>query len=279
MLQYLCTTCRPELSFPTKELGRYNSCYNHDAWLQARRVAIYTMHSARDGLTFRRDPTRSFTVEAFVDADYNGTPEERLSTTGFFCTIAGMPISWVSRTQKCCARSVAEAEFVALSTCTAEVLYLRQFLCELGLNGNAVPIHGAAHAHHPAVSRIGLGPDVQVPCGALLGPLHSMRRLLSWLRIDRMHLSGAFQITRRLTTSTTFDRIHHTTRESFWRKQGELTRRMRNDSEAATRIHADHKNTFMWQQCGLPREGLITFEEKNLVHRAAASCLATPGPP
>ncbi len=47
MLQYLCTTCRPELSFPTKELGRYNSCYNHDAWLQARRVAIYTMHSAR----------------------------------------------------------------------------------------------------------------------------------------------------------------------------------------------------------------------------------------
>ena len=105
------------------------------------------MHSARDGLTFRRDPTRSFSVKAFVDADYNGTPEERLSTTGFFCTIAGMPISRASRKQKCCAHSVAESEFASLSTCTAEVLYLRQFLCELGLNGSAVPIRGAAHAH------------------------------------------------------------------------------------------------------------------------------------
>jgi hypothetical protein len=113
--------------------------------------STYTMHSARDGLTFRRDPTRSFSLEAFVDADYNGAPEERLSTTGFFCTIAGMPILWASRTQKCCARSVAEAEFVALSTCTAEVLYLRQFLCELGLNGSAVPIRGATHAHHVLV--------------------------------------------------------------------------------------------------------------------------------
>ncbi len=78
MLQYLCTTCRPELS--------------HDACLQARRVATYTMHSAQDGLTFWRDPNRSFSVEAFVDAYYNGTPEERLSTTGLFYTIAGMPI-------------------------------------------------------------------------------------------------------------------------------------------------------------------------------------------
>jgi hypothetical protein len=99
-----------------------------------------------------------------------------------------------------------------------------------------------------------------------LGPLHSMRRLLSWLRIDRMHLSRAFQMTRRVTTSksTTFDRIHHTTRESLWRKQGELpvTRRMRN--EATIHASAGHKNTFMWQQCGLPpspsREGLINIE-------------------
>ncbi len=39
----------------------------------------------------------------------------------------------------------AASEFVSLST--AEVLYLRQFLNELGLNGSAVPIRGAAHAH------------------------------------------------------------------------------------------------------------------------------------
>jgi hypothetical protein len=36
---------------------------------------------------------------------------------------------------------------VSLSTCTAEALYLRQFLCELSPNGSAVPIRGAARAH------------------------------------------------------------------------------------------------------------------------------------
>jgi hypothetical protein len=163
MLQYLCTTCRPDLSFATKERARYNSCYTTDAWLQARRVAAYAMQSAHVGLTFRRDASRTFSVEAFVDADYNGTPVERLSTTGFFCTVAGMPMSWASRTQKCVSRSVAEAEFVSLSTCTAEVLYLRQFLAELSINGStssSIPIRGANHAHD-ILSDVGRSAAVQ----------------------------------------------------------------------------------------------------------------------
>jgi hypothetical protein len=112
MLQYLCTTCRPDLSFAAKDLARHNSCFNHAAWLQARRVATHAMQSAHVGRTFRRGLTRTFSGEAFDGADYNGTPEGRLSTTGLFCAVAVMPISWASRTQKCCARSVAEAEFV-----------------------------------------------------------------------------------------------------------------------------------------------------------------------
>jgi hypothetical protein len=73
VLQYLCTTCRPDLSFATKELARYNSCYNYDAWLlavpvKARRVATYAIQSAQVGLTLQRDVSRSFSesAEAFV---------------------------------------------------------------------------------------------------------------------------------------------------------------------------------------------------------------------
>ena len=63
------------------------------------------------------------------------------------------------------------------------------------------------------------------------------------------------------------DREHQKARESFWSKQGNLITLMRN--EAST--HADHKDSFMWQQCDLPKEGLTTFEENTLFHRAAAS--------
>ena len=195
MLQYLCTTCRPDLSFATKELARYNSCFNHDAWLQARRVATYAMQSAQVGLTFRRDSTRSFSVEAFVDADYNGTPEERLSTTGFFCTVAGMPISWASRTQKCCARSVAEAEFVSLSTCTAEVLYLRQFLCELGLNGSTasiVPIRGASHAHS-VLTDVGRSAAVQgIVHSDSTAAIANAKLPVGWLNDKLKHIQNSY---------------------------------------------------------------------------------------
>ena len=195
MLQYLCTTCRPDLSFATKELARYNSCYTTDAWLQARRVAAYAMQSAHVGLTFRRDASRTFSVEAFVDADYNGTPEERLSTTGFFCTVAGMPISWASRTQKCVSRSVAEAEFVSLSTCTAEVLYLRQFLAELSINGStssSISIRGANHAHG-ILSDVGRSAAVQgIIRSDSTAAIANAKLPVGWLNDKLKHIQNSF---------------------------------------------------------------------------------------
>jgi hypothetical protein len=150
------------------------------------------MHSARDGLTFSRDPTRSFSVEAFVDAYYNGTREECLSTTGLFCTIAGMPILWASGTHKCCARSVAEAEFVALSACTAAKMYLRQFLCELGPNGSSVPIHGAAHAHR-VLADVGRSAAAQgVIRSDSTAALANAKLLVGWLNDKLKHIQTAF---------------------------------------------------------------------------------------
>ena len=63
------------------------------------------------------------------------------------------------------------------------------------------------------------------------------------------------------------DREHHEARESFWSKQGKLIDLMRYEAS----IHADHRDSFMWQQCDLPREGLTTFGANTLFHRAAAS--------
>jgi hypothetical protein len=106
-----------------------------------------------------------------------------------------MPISWASRTQKCCARSVAEAEFVSLSTCTAEVLYLRQFLCELGLNGSTsstVPIRGASHAHS-VLTNVGRSAAVQ-------GIIHSdstaaianAKLPVGWLNDKLKHIQNSY---------------------------------------------------------------------------------------
>ena len=46
--------------------------------------------------------------------------------------LSGGAISWSSRKQKCVALSIAEAEYVALSSAVQECIWLRQLEAELG---------------------------------------------------------------------------------------------------------------------------------------------------
>jgi hypothetical protein len=65
----------------------------------------------------------------FVDADWAGDTTTRRSTTGYIFTLGGQPISWNSRQQPTVALSSCEAEYMALSEATKEMLFL-QTLCK-----------------------------------------------------------------------------------------------------------------------------------------------------
>lgn len=52
--------------------------------------------------------------------------------TGFVFFIAGASVTWESKKQQSIALSSTEAEYMALSTASKEVVYLRSFLNELG---------------------------------------------------------------------------------------------------------------------------------------------------
>ncbi len=68
----------------------------------------------------------------FSDADWAGDQEDRKSNTGFVFKLNGAAISWVSRKQNCVTLSSMEAEFVALTEATQEVVWLRKVLAEMG---------------------------------------------------------------------------------------------------------------------------------------------------
>ena len=56
---------------------------------------------------------------------------DRKSITGYVLKIAGGPVVWSSRKQKLVTTSTSEAELVALSEATKEVMYLLAFFREL----------------------------------------------------------------------------------------------------------------------------------------------------
>ena len=84
--------------------------------------------------------TGDFTARAYCDADYNGSADERLSTTAYIIFLGACPLDASSRCQKFSARSVGEAEFGSLSACVAEILFHRQLLNAKNLQQQAITI-------------------------------------------------------------------------------------------------------------------------------------------
>ena len=61
---------------------------------------------------------------AYTDSDWAGDLDDRHATTGNVFLMAGGPISWLSKKQAVVALSTSEAEYVALSLATQEVVWL-----------------------------------------------------------------------------------------------------------------------------------------------------------
>lgn len=71
-------------------------------------------------------------VCCFVDADFaSGT--DRKSTSGFLIQVHGNTVLWATRRQNAVALSSTEAEYIALATAAAELVWLRGLLQDLGL--------------------------------------------------------------------------------------------------------------------------------------------------
>nr|GFB68598.1 retrovirus-related Pol polyprotein from transposon TNT 1-94 [Tanacetum cinerariifolium] len=66
-----------------------------------------------------------FELTGFLDADYVGCKDSFKSTFGGAQFLGEKLVSWSSKKQDCLALSTAEAEYVSLSACCAQVLWIR----------------------------------------------------------------------------------------------------------------------------------------------------------
>ena len=61
-------------------------------------------------------------LQGFVDTDLGGDLDTRRSTTGYIYTLGGITVSWVSQLQKVVTLSTTEAEYVAISEASKEMV-------------------------------------------------------------------------------------------------------------------------------------------------------------
>nr|GEU54361.1 hypothetical protein [Tanacetum cinerariifolium] len=92
------------------------------------------------GLWYPKDI--GFELTAFLDSDHAGCLDSRKSTSGGIQFLGDDKlVSWSSKKQDCTSMSSAKAEYVSLSTCCAQVLWLRTQLTDYGFQFDKIPMY------------------------------------------------------------------------------------------------------------------------------------------
>lgn len=130
-LLYLSTGTRPDIAFAVGNVARFSANPTNRHWTGIKRILRYLKGTPDLGLYYSRNSDED--MIGYSDSDWAGDLDDRRSVSGYMFKLCGAPISWRSKKQTSVALSTAEAEYVALSCATQEVVWLRQLMSELRL--------------------------------------------------------------------------------------------------------------------------------------------------
>nr|GEZ20838.1 hypothetical protein [Tanacetum cinerariifolium] len=137
-LLYL-TASRPDFQFAICMCARYQARPTEKHVHAVKRIFRYLRGTVHRGLWYPKDS--SIALTAFADADHAGCQDTRRSTSGSVQFLGERLISWSSKRQKSAAISGKEAEYIALSGCCAQILWMRSQLSDYGLGFNKIPMY------------------------------------------------------------------------------------------------------------------------------------------
>ncbi|GKB26415.1 retrovirus-related pol polyprotein from transposon TNT 1-94 [Tanacetum coccineum] len=117
-LMYL-TSSRPDLGFAVYMCARYQAKYTEKHLHADSCIALTT----------------------FSDTDHAGCQDNRRSTSDHMQRLGDRLVSWSSKNQKSTTISSTDPEYIALSECYAQILWMRSQLTDYGLGFNKIPLY------------------------------------------------------------------------------------------------------------------------------------------
>nr|GEV00370.1 retrovirus-related Pol polyprotein from transposon TNT 1-94 [Tanacetum cinerariifolium] len=120
-------------AFPTSvEPKKYKDALTQSCWIEAMQEELNEFERLEDSFV---------ALTAFADADHAGCQDTCRSTSGSLQFLGERLISWSSKRQKSAAISSIKAEYIALSGCCAQILWMRSQLTDNGLGFNKIPMY------------------------------------------------------------------------------------------------------------------------------------------
>ncbi len=139
-LLYIMLGTRPDIAYAVTKLSQFAANPSEDHLSKALYICRYLVGTKSYSLVY--DRASGLGLTACTDSDWASDPATRRSQTGYFLKLANGIFSWTSRAQKTIVLSSTEAEYMALSDCSRQVVWICNLLGEIGYRLNPIPICG-----------------------------------------------------------------------------------------------------------------------------------------
>lgn len=128
-LTYLAVATRPDISYAVGMASRHLEAPTTKDVALVKRILRYLKGTSDTGLTYTKDSSEN--LICYSDSDYAGDQSTGRSTSGMVCLLAGAAISWRSQRQSVVSISSTEAETIAASEASQELIWLNSLLKDL----------------------------------------------------------------------------------------------------------------------------------------------------
>nr|GEZ79526.1 uncharacterized mitochondrial protein AtMg00810-like [Tanacetum cinerariifolium] len=133
------TSSRLDIMFATCMCARYQENPNEHHVSAVKMIFRYLKWTINLGLWYPKDS--GFDLTAYSDADHAECYLDRKSTSGSVQFLSDKLVCWSSKKQNYVSISTTESEYVAVSSCCAQVLWMRTQLTDYGFFYDKVPIY------------------------------------------------------------------------------------------------------------------------------------------
>jgi len=139
-LLYLMLGTRPDIAFAVIKLLQFSANSSKEHYERAKYICRYLAGTKDYTMVF--DGNTNEGLIAHSDSDWAVDINNCRSITGYFFKLAGLSVSWLSRAQKTIALSSTEAEYMAISDCFRQAMWMTNLFGEIGFHISPITICG-----------------------------------------------------------------------------------------------------------------------------------------
>ncbi|XP_074318418.1 secreted RxLR effector protein 161-like [Silene latifolia] len=130
-IMYAMLCIRPDVACTLTMTSRYQNNPGEDHWIAAKNILKYLKRTKDMFLVFGGD--EELVVSGYTDASFQTDRDDSRSQYGYVFLLNGGVVSWKSSKHDTVADSTTETEYIAASEATKEVVWIRKFVCVLGV--------------------------------------------------------------------------------------------------------------------------------------------------